>query len=260
MGGSSAAGRVALVTGGAGGIGSAIVRALAATGHRVAIGYASRPERAEHLALELEQAGARAMAVPCDVTDRAGVARAFETIEAAWEPVAVLVNNGGIRIVGPLARMEVEDFERVLAVNLTGAFNTIHCALPAMLRARWGRIVNISSPAGHIPMLGSGAYGTSKAALEQLTKVLAVEVARQHITANVVAPGFVRTEMTEEIGPALLEEIMESQAADRAVETREVAALVQFLVSDDAEMISGQVIDVDGGGQLVIRPPRKQST
>ena len=248
----------ALVTGGAGGIGAAIVRQLADFGHRVAIGYSRGSSRAETLAAELEAAGGEAMAVHCDVSDRAIVDAAFCAIEQRWEAPLVLVNCGGVRHVGSLARFSPEQWDEILSINLTGPFNAMQRALPAMRHTQWGRVVNISSPAGRVPYVGGAGYGASKAGLNHLTRVAALELSRFNITVNCVSPGLVRTDMTETMGEDGLAAALSGQAHPRLVEPAEVASLVSFLVTDEAQMVNGQDIAVDGGGEALGKGPSRE--
>ncbi|GHF35641.1 NAD(P)-dependent dehydrogenase (short-subunit alcohol dehydrogenase family) [Amycolatopsis bartoniae] len=247
--------RVALVTGGAGGIGSAITRALAADGLAVAVTFASKPGRADKLVDELRRGGGRAVALRCDVGDAASVDECVSAVESELGAPQVLVNNAGVRAVGASHRFTDEDWDASIATNLTGVFAMTTRLLPAMASSGWGRVISISSPAGAIPMPGSALYGVSKAGVNQLSRVLAQEVAPDGVTVNVVAPGIVLTDMTSGMGEHL-QNSMSAQSNPRTVEPEEVAAVVAFLARDEAAMVNGQVIAVDGGGPLAVPRPR----
>lgn len=240
--------RTALVTGGAGGIGEGIVTRLADAGHPVGIGWATEHgrARAEELAARLHPCPA--IAVPCDVASPASVHDAVATVTAALGPPLVLVNNGAVNIGKTLARTSGDKWDRIVAVNLVGALRTTRAVLPTMLERGWGRIVNVSSPAGTVPFPVAAPYGATKAGLQLLTRVLALECARSGVTVNAVQPGVVLSEMMTSIPAAALQANLEAQSAPRPVEPGEVGAAVAFLVSDAAEMVNGQVIGVHGGG------------
>lgn len=238
---------IAFVTGGSKGIGAATCRALAANGHDVAVGYASDGDGARSVVAEIEACGARGVAVLCDVASRESVDAAFTEIETALGAVTILVNNGGITADGLVMRMKDEQFESVLQTNLAGAFRTIRRATPAMMKARFGRIVNVSSASGQMGMPGQANYSAAKAGLVGLTRSVARELASRNITANVVAPGPIETAMT-----AGLTDDWKSQAAaqvplGRFGTTDEVAAVIAFVCSPAASYVTGALIPVDGG-------------
>ncbi|MEP6623559.1 MAG: SDR family NAD(P)-dependent oxidoreductase, partial [Acidimicrobiia bacterium] len=189
-------GRVALVTGASRGIGRATAMALAADGARVVVGYASDAVAAAATVAGIERAGGTAVSVMIDVVEIASVDAAFTTIETAFGPVEILVNNAGVTGDGLLVRMNDEQWDRVIAVNLTGAFHTMRRATPKMMRARFGRIVNVSSVVAHLGGPGQANYASAKAGLLGLTRSTARELASRSITCNVVAPGPIATEMT----------------------------------------------------------------
>lgn len=234
--------RVALVTGGSGGIGRAVVAALAAGGHRVAVGWASDREGAEKAA-----AGLDGMAVRVDVTDRAGVDAAFAEVEQALGPVEVLVNNAGVNADALLLRMDDEQWRRVLSTTLDGAFHATRRAARGMVRQRWGRIVNVGSVVGSTGSAGQVNYAAAKAGLIGFTRSVARELASRGITCNVVAPGPIATAMTEALSEQRRAEMTAVVPLGRMGTPEEVAAVVAFLCSDVAGYVTGAVVPVDGG-------------
>jgi 3-oxoacyl-[acyl-carrier protein] reductase len=233
----------ALVTGASRGIGAAIAKALAAEGWPVGVNYRSDREGAERVAGEIERAGGRATAVQADVTDPAAADAVFAELERRFGPVLVLVNNAGTRADALSPQIDDEAWDQVLETNLTGAFRLTRRAIRPMIRARYGRVVNIASIVGQRANPGQANYAASKAGLVAFTKTVAAEVARRSITVNAVAPGLVDTDMTEGIGPDLLEAV----PARRPGTPEEVAACVRFLVSDEASYVTGTTLTVDGG-------------
>ncbi|HEX2063556.1 MAG TPA: 3-oxoacyl-ACP reductase FabG [Acidimicrobiales bacterium] len=237
-----AQGRVALVTGGSKGIGRATAVALAGAGHRVAVGYASDQEGAEKTAAEIG-----GTAVHIDVTDKDSVDAAFSEIESAHGKVEILVNNAGVNADGLLARMSEEQWGRVVDTDLSGAFRTIRRAVSGMMRQRYGRIVNVASVVALSGSAGQVNYGAAKAGLVGLSRSLARELASRGITCNVVAPGPIRTAMTEALSAERQEEMTGQVPMGRMGTPEEVAAVIAFLCSDGAAYITGAVIPVDGG-------------
>ena len=231
--------RVVLVTGGNRGIGLACALAFAADGHRVAVTC-----RGEAPA-ELVDAGI--LAVPCDVTDSATVDAAFATIEEELGPVEVLVANAGITRDGLVLRMSDGDFTDVLDANLTGAFRVARRAVRGMMRARWGRIILVSSIAGRIGQTGQANYAASKAGLVGLGRSLAKEFASRNVTVNVVAPGPILTDMLAALPEEQQADYAEAVPLGRLGQAGEVAAAVTFLASDGAAYVTGAVLPVDGG-------------
>ncbi len=240
-------GRVALVTGGSRGIGRAISELLGAQGHRVAVNYASRADAADEVVAAIAAAGGEAMSVGADVGDEDAVAGMFDRVAAELGPVEVLVNNAGITRDELLLRMKADVWDEVMRVNLRSVFLCSRAALRGMLRNRWGRIVSVSSVAGLTGNPGQANYAASKAGMIGFSKSLAKEVASRAITVNVVAPGFVLTDLTGGLGDGILQAAQDSSAMGRFGEAQEVASLVGYLCSDEASYITGQVIRVDGG-------------
>jgi 3-oxoacyl-[acyl-carrier protein] reductase len=236
----AASGRSVLVTGGNRGIGLAIARAFLSAGDRVAV-----TSRSGKLPDELDSASA--LAVCCDVTDTASVDAAFTEVEAAHGPVEVLVANAGITADTLLMRMSDDDFTGVLDTNLTGAFRCVRRASKGMIRLRRGRIVLISSVVGLYGSPGQVNYAASKAGLVGLTRSIARELGSRNVTANVVAPGFVATDMTAQLPEARQKEILGQVPLGRYAEAEEIAGVVRFLASDAAGYITGAVVPVDGG-------------
>jgi 3-oxoacyl-[acyl-carrier protein] reductase len=235
---------VAFVTGGSRGIGRATVIALARAGHAVAFCYTTDDDGARVTQEAAERTGAKVLALRADVADRDAVDAAFGETESAFGPVTVLVNNAGITRDGLVVRMSDEHWRDVINTNLTGAFHTIRRATPAMMKARFGRIVNVSSASAHIGQAGQANYAAAKAGLIGFTKTTAVEVARRGVTVNAVAPGFVETELTNGVNG---DRFLETVPARRFGTPEEIAACVRFLASDDASYVTGTTLTVDGG-------------
>jgi len=242
--------RVALVTGGSRGIGRAISIDLASRGMAVAVNYATRAEAAEEVVDEIRSAGGNAMAFGADVSRETAVTALFEEVTAALGPVTVLVNNAGITRDNLLLRMTVDEFDQVIATNLRSAFLCTKAALRGMLKARWGRVVSIASVAGVAGNPGQANYAASKAGLIGFSKSVAKEVGSRGITVNVIAPGFIETDMTEALGEDVKTASLPSIALGRFGSAGEVAAAVGFLAGEDAGYITGQVLGVDGGISL----------
>jgi 3-oxoacyl-[acyl-carrier protein] reductase len=234
----------ALVTGASRGIGAAIARVLAADGLAVAVNYRSGEAEAQAVVASIEAVGGRAVALAGDVADPAAAGPLLQgAASALGAPVLVLVNNAGVRADGLALSLSDEDWQRVLETNLGSTYRLTRAALRAMIRARFGRVINIASVVGPRANAGQANYAASKAAVIGFTKTVAVEVARRGVTVNAVAPGLIATDMTAEIPDVLLERV----PAQRAGTPEDVAAVVSFLASPAAGYITGSTIYVDGG-------------
>ena len=226
--------RSVLVTGGNRGIGLATARALADQGHRVAVTYRSAPPEG-------------LLGVACDVTSADDVDRAFSEVEDAQGPVEVLVSNAGITDDGLLLRMSEQSFTSVVDTNLTAAYRVAKRASRSMLKARWGRLVFVSSVVGLSGAAGQVNYAASKSGLVGLSRSIARELGSRGITSNVVAPGYVDTDMTAELGDDRRVELLRSIPLGRTASADEIAGVIGFLASDAASYVTGAVVPVDGG-------------
>jgi len=233
----------ALVTGASRGIGAATAKLLAADGWPIGVGYNNGAEAAAAVVQEIEAAGGRAVALGGDVADSAVVDAHFAALEERFGPVLVLVNNAGVRRDGLSPQIGDDDWEAVLETNLGAAFRATRRAIPQMLKARHGRIVNIASVVGLRANPGQANYAASKAGLVGMTKTVAAEVARRGVTVNAVAPGLIATDMTADLDGELLKVV----PARRPGTPEEVAACVRFLASDAAGYVTGATLTVDGG-------------
>jgi 3-oxoacyl-[acyl-carrier protein] reductase len=233
----------ALVTGGSRGIGAATAQALAAAGWPVVVNYRADRDGAVKVARTIAAQGGTARIACADVSDGAAVETMFAQAEQAFGRVLVLVNNAGIRADNLLAQIDLADWTTVLDTNLRASYLTMHRAIPTMVRARFGRIVNVASVVGMTASPGQANYAAAKAGLIGLTKTVAAEVARRRVTVNAVAPGLVRTRLTEQVADGLTARI----PARRAGSAEEIAACVGFLASVDASYVTGAVLVADGG-------------
>jgi 3-oxoacyl-[acyl-carrier protein] reductase len=239
--------RVAFVTGGSRGIGRETVLALAQAGHPVAFCYSADVDGALETRQAVEHLGGKAIAVCADVADADAVDAAFGEIESAFGSVTLLVNNAGITRDGLLVRMTDDNWGSVIDTNLTGAFHTIRRATPGMMKARFGRIVNVSSASAHIGQAGQANYAAAKAGLVGLTRSVARELARRSITCNVVAPGPIVTSMTDDLTDDWRTQVESAVPLGRFGTAVECAAVIAFLCSEAAAYVTGAVVPVDGG-------------
>ena len=240
-------GKVALVTGASRGIGRATAAALARQGYRVAIGYHHNEASALQLAAELGAEGFQAIAAGADLADSGQVAEMFRQVEAALGPVEILVNNAGIAQQKLFTQLTDQDWDRLFAVDVRGVFLCCRAALPEMIRRKWGRIVNISSIWGLTGASCEVHYSAAKAAVIGLTKALAKEVGPSGITVNCVAPGVVATEMNAALDAQAMDALREETPLGIIGEPRHIADSVAFLVSPQADFITGQVLSPNGG-------------
>lgn len=237
--------KVALVTGGSRGIGRAISLALAEQGAKVAVNYVTNRDAADEVVQQIGEG--RAVAIQCDVAQAGDAKRLVkETIEA-FGSLQILVNNAGLTQDDLLLRMSEEAWDRVMAVDLRGAYLTTKVALRPMIRQRWGRIVNVASVAGLVGNAGQANYAAAKAGLIALTKSVAKEVASRNITANAIAPGLVETELTADLTDEQQQAVLQMTPLGRAATPEEIAPAVAFLASEEAGYITGAVLTIDGG-------------
>lgn len=239
--------KTALVTGGSRGIGKACALRLAREGFQVYLTYVSRPEEAEAVVSEIEGMGAKARAFKLDSSDRDAVKAFFKENIKGQVELAALVNNAGLTRDGLLIRMKDADWDRVLDVNLTGAFSCLREAAKIMVRQRSGRIINMASVVGLAGNAGQANYVASKAGLIGLTKTAAQELASRGITVNAVAPGFITTDMTADLPEEVLEAFKTQIPMQRPGTPEDIAGAVAFLASGDSAYITGQVLSVNGG-------------
>jgi len=242
----SLSGRVALVTGASQGIGRACALRLAKEGATVAVA-ARNQEKLNELVNEITAAGGKAAAFPLDVADEEQVKTAIKAAIAQFGKIDILVNNAGITRDQLIMRMKRADWDAVLQTNLTSAYLCIQQVIPAMLKQRWGRILNITSVFGQVGQAGQANYSASKAGLIGLTMAIAREVGSRNITCNAIAPGFIETAMTEVLSDEFKQNAVKQIPLGRVGTTADVASAVAFLASDEASYITGHTLSVNGG-------------
>ncbi len=240
-------GRTALVTGASRGIGRAIALQLARSGAAVVVNYRQSEAEARAVQKDVESCGGRAVTVQGDVRLPEDADRIVQETADAFGRLDILVNNAGFHRDTLVLRMSVEDWDEVMAVNLRAVFLCTKAALKLMLKQRWGRVINIGSVSGLAGNAGQANYAAAKAGLVGLTKAVAREMGSRGVTANLVAPGFIRTELTKDVPQAMVDLAMQRILVGRLGTPEDVAALVTFLASKEASYITGQVVAVDGG-------------
>lgn len=239
--------RSALVTGGSRGIGRATAIRLAANGHRVAVNYNTHPDEAKEVVEEIRALGGTAIAVGGNIADKASAIAMIDAAEAEHGPIEILINNAGVISDALLLRMKDEQFEFTMQVNMFGTYYCTHRVLPGMVKGRWGRIVNISSVVGMRGNVGQSNYSASKAAVFGFTQSIAKEVATRNITVNAVCPGYIYTATSAAISDKQRDVVMTWIPQGRFGEPDEVAPMIVFLTTDEAQYITGDIIRVDGG-------------
>ena len=238
---------VALVTGGSRGIGKAIALRLAGDGHSVAVNYAANASAADGVVDAISATGGTAIALQADVGDTEAVTAMFGEVEERLGRVGILVNNAGITRDDLLMRMGPEAWDDVIQTNLRSVYLCTRAAMRGMLRLKWGRIISLSSVSGISGNPGQANYAASKAAIIGFSKSVAREIGSRNITVNVVAPGFIETDMTEQLGDEVAGQVIARVALGRLGKPEEIAAAVGYLASDDAAYVTGQTLVVDGG-------------
>lgn len=239
--------RACVVTGGTRGIGKAIALALLGQGTKVAVNYFGDERSAAEMQRECAEFGDRFLLVRGDVSSWPEVEAVFHLVFERFGGLDILVNNAGIAMDRSFLKMSNEEWNRVLAVNLTGPFHCCKMAVPKMIEGGWGRIVNISSVVGQVGNFGQSNYAASKAGIIGFTKALSREVASKNITVNAIAPGFIDTSMTQEMPEAIREKVAKHISVGKFGDARNIAAAALFLCSDAASYLSGGVLNVDGG-------------
>lgn len=239
--------KVAIVTGGSRGIGASIAKDLARQGATVIINYASNADAANKVVAEIAEFGGKAEAVKFDVSNEEAVNLAIDEVIKKYSKIDILVNNAGISVDSLFVRTKTDDWAKTLDINLNGCFYCARAASKHMMKARTGRIINISSVIGEMGNAGQVAYSTSKAGLLGFTKSLARELASRGITVNAITPGYITTDMTGALNEAQTTAIMEKIPCNRLGSPEDISSLVGFLAGDSSSYITGQVIGVNGG-------------
>ena len=239
--------KIAVVTGAGRGIGRGIALALAREGAMVVVNYNGSKERAEEVVRTIEEAGGKAAAIQCNISDFEAAKEFFANVVKEYGKIDILVNNAGITKDNLMMKMSEEEFQSVIQTNLAGTFHGVKFVTRPMMKQRQGRIINIASVSGVIGNMGQANYSASKAGVIGLTKAAAKELASRNITVNAVAPGFVATEMTDVLSDSVKEAAVATIPFGRFGEVEDIAETVVFLASDKAKYITGQVICVDGG-------------
>ena len=240
-------GKIALVTGGSRGIGRAVCLKLASLGARVAVNYVSRPDAADETVAAITEAGGDAFTIKFDIGNAVEVQEAFKKLLADCGRIDIVVNNAGITRDGLLLKMKEEDWDQVLTTNLKGAFDRIKAAYLPMMKQRGGRIINITSVIGFSGNAGQANYAAAKAGLMGLTKSAARELASRGVTVNAVAPGYIVTDMTDELPEEVKNKVLSEIPMGLLGEPEDIAGAVAYLASDEARYVTGQVIHVNGG-------------
>ena len=245
-------GKVALVTGGSGGLGRVHCLSLANAGCKVAVAGHNHMGKAEEVAREIQTSGGETITVKMDLADLDEVQAGVKKVESELGPIDILVNNAACGIVRAvlITKMNKDDWDRDVAVNLTGPFNTIKCCMPSMLERGWGRIINISSIAGTMGGAGQCSYATTKAGLIGLTKTVALEGARKGVTCNAVVLGVFDGGSWHEVAPEFQERIVKRMALRRTGTPQELSNVVVFLASEESSYITGEAIEISGGAGL----------
>lgn len=239
--------KIAVVTGAGRGIGRGIALALAREGAMVVVNYNGSKEHAEEVVRTIEEAGGKAAAIQCNISDFEAAKEFFANVVKEYGKIDILVNNAGITKDNLMMKMSEEEFQSVIQTNLAGTFHGVKFVTRPMMKQRQGRIINIASVSGVIGNMGQANYSASKAGVIGLTKAAAKELASRNITVNAVAPGFVATEMTDVLSDSVKEAAVATIPLGRFGEVEDIAETVVFLASDKAKYITGQVICVDGG-------------
>ena len=238
--------KTVLVTGGSRGIGKAICERLG-NDYNIVVGYSTSIDSAEEVVSTIKSNGGNAVALHIDVTNQDSINSCFDAIEKDFSTVDVLINNAGITKDNIFPRLKQDDWDDVINTNLTGAFRVSQRAVKGMMKNKWGRIIFISSVAGLSGNTGQSNYAASKAGLIGLAKTISKELGSRNITSNVIAPGYVDTDMTSFLNEEQKEDIIEQLSIKRVGKPEDIANMVSFLCSDESEYITGQVFPVDGG-------------